>query len=715
MRLSHFFGLVGLANLVGASPTPIEASQLPTPQLLLFAESHFKGVAYEIKAQKTCVKLPPPVYENLHSLQLIGQRCWIMKDDDCSGEALMIAAGGMSRWSYIEMDEMNDRDFAHSSAAIICRKLPVWKKRDVATPEKRDEEPERHLVVFAEEGFQGAYLELEATNRCVKLDPPVYKNLHSYGVNNQNCYFMDTDRCNGKVLIRASAQGAEVWQSFDNGFSSHVTSVYCGDLTLLQPINTATSPAKPNPLGPGQMILYENADGSGRNETLLADGVCVKVPNTVAHKVRKIIQVSGRNCRYYDTSCGENPPVYKIDSHNTPVIQKLDAWYGDRIGFVMCKVKWSTTSDAAPVESRNNEVAFAGVGDVHACKYNRKRESCQDLNALGSCKAFNDNLSKQIDTLRQGGGSECKYWRNKDCSGLTLTSISGANDYSPNLGPGNRDGKEMSAVSCQHQSPSAMVEVGTTIHSDEGYTTHASPLKREAGQVLVADQIFLGGNTLLVKTTDEYNNCAPLSKQFHWHLASLRQYQGSVCTYWQDNCGENIPLFTIDSRSGDRLLNELPNSFGPDRNKVGYIRCMNGQVADEFMTHIDSSDPKVVRPATTTTTTTTSISPRSMATNLSTREKPHWAHTYTPLLVCHNVNLGGSCYFYQGPGCAQNPFGVDAIESLKMDKGYRCAFYNSVDCQPTKGPPHYIDSKTEDKVVQDVEFEIWSIKCTPFS
>jgi hypothetical protein len=496
----------------------------------------------------------------------------------------------------------------------------------IAAPEKRGDDNSKHFIVFAEDDFKGVPHELEATNRCVKLDAPIYKNLHSYGVAGQVCYFMDTDTCDGKVLIKADAQGTEVWGRVDvggvNGFAARITSVYCGHLALSEAVSTATTttPAKRGPpLGPGQMRLFENTDQSGHNETLLADRICVKVPDTVSHKVRRIIQISGRKCRYYDSSC-EEKQVFEIDSWNTPVRRNIDAQYGDKIGFVMCKIKWDTTHDAVPIESRAEDVAASNVGDVHACKYNRKRESCQDLNALGSCKAFNDNLSQQIDTLRQGGGSECEYWRNKDCSSLILTSISGANDYSPNLGPGNRDGKEISAVSCKHMHVPKKVGFGTTIHNDEGYTIHASPSKREtaqAGQVLVAAQPHLRGMTRLVDTTKDNNNCVPLTNQFFWHLESFRQYRGSVCSYWQYNCGDllpnNKPIFTIDSRKQDYVVDFVPQMLGPNRNKVGYIRCLNAAAAEEYMASVDAEDPTVFSTGESLPiTTTTGLSPRTL-------------------------------------------------------------------------------------------------------
>jgi hypothetical protein len=333
-------------------------------------------------------------------------------------------------------------------------------------------------------------------------------------------------------------------------------------------------------------------------------------------------------------------------------------------------------------------------GVVRACKYSR--ETCSTVQALNSCQAFDDNLALQIDTLVQSGGSTCQYWTHKDCSRLILTSISGPKDYSPNLGPGNRDGKEISAVSCKN---SRIVEVGKR-------TLPSSPSGPRAGQVLVADQTNLSGKTQLIDTATDDNNCSPLKNQFFWHLYSLYQYQGSVCTYWQYNCDtlskDNAPVFTIDSRARDYYFSTMPYRFGDSRHKIAYIRCLNAAAADAYITAQTPSDPTIL---TASTTPPSSISARNITAGV--------AAEYSPLVVCHDVNLGGKCFVYTGPNCAPNPFNVDAIESLRLDKGYRCAFYPYHDCQATRGPPHYVDSKEGQVVINDVDYEIWSISCAP--
>lgn len=114
------------------------------------------------------------------------------------------------------------------------------------------------------------------------------------------------------------------------------------------------------------------------------------------------------------------------------------------------------------------------------------------------------------------------------------------------------------------------------------------------------------------------------------------------------------------------------------------------------LTHTDSSDKTLV--ATRTDSPSTAGEVPDFPTNL---------------LVCHEVNLGGKCLSYQGPGCAANPFNVDAIESLKLPWGWRCALYPYFECSSQRGPPHYVESRDAELVVNDVDYDVWSITCIP--
>jgi hypothetical protein len=110
------------------------------------------------------------------------------------------------------------------------------------------------------------------------------------------------------------------------------------------------------------------------------------------------------------------------------------------------------------------------------------------------------------------------------------------------------------------------------------------------------------------------------------------------------------------------------------------------------------------------------FAPLTDKSHLSPRHRSESNSKAEPLQVCHDVNLGGKCFWYAGEPtgyCLNNPFNVDAIESFRLLKGWRCAFFQASDCLATKGPPTYVDSKNGEIVVNDVTYEIWSVTCIP--
>ncbi|KAF1916133.1 hypothetical protein BDU57DRAFT_573867 [Ampelomyces quisqualis] len=357
-------------------------------------------------------------------------------------------------------------------------------------------------------------------------------------------------------------------------------------------------------------------------------------------------------------------------------------------------------------------------GSVTVCpEYMFQFGSCQTYNVLNLCLALPQQLWRNVKSLVVAKGAHCEFYGDDH----------GCNDVRvryDTVDHGVSDGYVYDDVGYTHV-------WCTTLNSaelDQSAGSSAPIGKRETnepvpaldvqapheGQVLVADRNDLGGKTQLVDTTTDDNNCAPLFNQFFWNLHSLHQYKGSVCTYWQYNCGslseEDQEVFTIDSRQGDYILNSLPAELGENRHKIAYIQCINALLADEYMAQRDPADPTVFR-----VTSGSELVARLPDVNTSVLwlkpfRKP--ALEGSPLWVCHNPNLNGQCFAYIGD-CAPNPFNVDAIESLWLAKGYRCAMYGTWDCQATKGPPHYVDSRDGEIIINDIEYEIWSIRCTP--
>lgn len=509
--------------------------------------------------------------------------------------------------------------------------------------------PTKRLTVYSQDQFQGSSYDIDATHRCVKLESPVYKNLHSYGVVDQVCYFMDTDRCNGKTLITVDAQGTEVWGRVDvdnvNGYAGRITSVYCADQSPTIAVDTSAVPAK-------------------RDE------------NTILNK-----------------------------------------------------------------------------GDVRACK----GDKCSWVKALGSCKAFSDDVAKQIDSLMQTAGSTCEYWGNKDCSRLILTSISGSKDYHPNLGPSNSDGLEISAVSCKASRFAETVGKGRTFvasHHGLSVPEESRGLTKFEGRSATAtpcdDPHFLnpdrqtGPGSLYFCATANHDptlknpkdclsyrscmkaealdKCVAIKQERNLFpmFDTLWQAQGAVCNYYKSSCKDQWPILIIDSRA-----HYLPpidyKKLLPFVSTITEVRCyINPTTADlgagPDTVVLDSTNPLLIPDADDTfNTARAEQQDKPISTISTTNPEVAVAAVDYPvnMKVCHEVNLGGRCLAYTGPGCAPNPFNVDAIESIWLPQGWRCALYPYWNCSAERGPPHYLEARDGDVTVDDVTYEIWSVTCVP--
>jgi hypothetical protein len=726
MRLFHLVGLAGLASLVGASPTPVDS------RLIMHTNNAFLDPAYEIKAVKNdCVKLPPAVYKNMHSIQMSGKRCSFFKADDCTGDVLLWF-NAEKRHARVDIDHYTK--YASMTAAVKCEDSATeWTSDTVTAHEDPDALAGHYLVLHTNNQHREPSYKIEASNDvCVKLSPPVYQELHSLEMKGKCCEFFGADTCTGGPILTLTAGSQENRIDMDhfNKYAISTAVVKCMDTGAEEAASVDTAPEKQEASASKRLVVYAEDNFQGVSQEIEATNHCVKL-NTSIYKNVHSYGVVDQVCYFMDTDRCNGKVIITANAKGSEAWGHVDVGgtngEAGRITSVYC-------GDRAPVESRTVQAPSYNPGVVRACTYAKKRETCQQVNAFESCQNFANNIAEKIDTLKQGGYSECKYWRNKGCSSLIVTSLSGPQDYSPNLGPGNKDGHEMQAVSCKRQSK-VNGELGFTIYADEDSTVS----KRgglQSGQVFVADGPNLAGRTRLVDTTTDDNNCAPLTNQFFWHLVSLTQYKGAVCTYWQYNCGEtlpnNKPVFTIDSRTADYTLNDLPASFGPNRNKIGYIGCLNANQADAYMATVDSAENNILTSSPLSARApdvplnpfrhTRPLPPATWIPKLQPapnppREliSPRAPSANAPLFVCHDVDFKGSCFFLSGAGCAQNPFNVDAIESMRLTKGWRCAFYQTVDCQPTKGPPVYWDSKEGEKEFRDVEFAIWSMTCAPFS
>lgn len=569
----------------------------------------------------------------------------------------------------------------------------------------------KRLVLYSQDDFKGTPHEIEATNRCVKLEAPVYRNLHSYGVVDQVCYFLDTDRCNGKVVVTADAQGTRVQVDKLSADAGRVAAVYCGkqaavdagevkdfagareakdfagarevvdavgarevknvvgrreakDFAGAREVNEFTGAREvknvvgrreakdfagareakdfagarevknivgrrevtdftggrevnevvdarevknfavkrkegviidEDNFGPGDIYMCDDTGLEGNCETIYTGNGCVPFPAGLAHNFRSIYQAKGAICHYYGSNCDPKTYAWDLESKQRSAILHLDLIFAAEVEAVKCFTMW-TLDSVDPTTSPTEKRAVSAKGDVRACK----GSTCSSVQALNSCKSFSDDVAKQIDSLSQTAGSTCEYWANKDCSRLILTSISGSQDYKPDLGPGNRDGQEISAVSCKASRFAEASEGGQTIHASHDIEARSSsstpcddPNNSRPGVQKFPGFLYFcatANNDPSLKRPEDcenYRTCMELEamdrcvslkhpSQMFPLFDSLWQAQGAVCKYYRSSCKDSWPLLIVDSR--DKPLPPIDYKKLPFPSAIAEAQCYHDTI-----------------------------------------------------------------------------------------------------------------------------------------
>ncbi|KAL5120894.1 hypothetical protein ACEQ8H_001081 [Pleosporales sp. CAS-2024a] len=231
--------------------------------------------------------------------------------------------------------------------------------------------------------------------------------------------------------------------------------------------------------GPGETIVCRSTIDIGQCETISANHACIHFRSDLRHNIRSVYQAYGSACNYYPDSCDPHTAVMRVDTHQQAINVTLDKSTGDRIGSVLCKDQWraeDTQDNEIHIFPRTNAATMLLPGDVQACKYTKRMGSdmgvdCTQLNALVGCGKFSGDFVNRIDTITQAAHSVCTYWKNDDCSRAVVHVTAGTQDYSPNLEPGNRDGKDIVAVSCHQARLDSTSDIGITRYPDTEGTT----------------------------------------------------------------------------------------------------------------------------------------------------------------------------------------------------------------------------------------------------
>lgn len=387
--------------------------------------------------------------------------------------------------------------------------------------------------------------------------------------------------------------------------------------------------------------------------------------------------------------------------------------------------KSATNGGPDPVDLSTTST-LAGLGDTVVCQNTLDNGNCEVIHAQDRCAILGPELSHKVQTIYQAPGSICKYFKSDCSTDHLIISVNSRNK--PATVQLEKDvGENIGLVRCQKDWPTAELSSGS-----------ASIEARDASQPPPSIPVLVCTRTAICIDLYPYNQCRRLPPS-HDHLAEIVfQEMGHVCKYYDLDCSEKWPVVIVDSREKHIHWNAtgLTRGFSSvicraqpwntaelEDGSVPIIThesvsasSINEEDGFDLQTSKDTpleasrdDDSHTVMAAPLHSFDTDSIN--VIAQTTKDTKSARSAAGEQPLYVCRHQNFEGRCTFYEAPRCANNPFGGDAIQSVAIHAGFRCAFYHEPNCEAYKSPPHYEEARVGDKRMPTLPYSIISMAC----
>jgi len=467
--------------------------------------------------------------------------------------------------------------------------------------------PPRRLVVYTQLNYTGTPYEIHAEKDCVQFVAPVYKNMKSFKVAHQVCYFMDEDACGGKALVIVDALGAEAWANTDDGtdFSTRITSVYCEDHSM-RPPSSDTAVVKRD--GPGETTVCRSTMNIGPCVTLSANRACVYFGNELRHNIRNVYQAYGSICNYYyDDNCNVPTPVMTVNTHKQALHVQLDKQTGDRLAYVKCQDYWSVedtqgddvhifpraddvhdpiekatdiiqTRSTTGVVSRTEDTSLKII-DVIICSRKDFAGDCTHLSS-DTCWLLPPKIAHSAASWSQSEHLQCTFFAGPLCSDVLWQVNTGFKRFTANTS--TRISDLTVAIRCDptgatQSEAEANIGILSPTENREVYT----PLKR-------VDVTVCAG-------PDVTGSCMQLNAKWCWIMlpksaVSIRQSENLVCTLWstQDCTGS---LWSLTTGFTYRAVNIPPEAT----ERTVAIKCVSTDAQSALETSTELLAPAVKR------------------------------------------------------------------------------------------------------------------------
>ncbi|CAO2654295.1 Nn.00g110280.m01.CDS01 [Neocucurbitaria sp. VM-36] len=433
------------------------------------------------------------------------------------------------------------------------------------------------------------------------------------------------------------------------------------------------------------------------------------------------VTMDGFGYRQYNINRDLDPPtatlavvtVYTSDpkvTASTATTMRIQHFLVGFVGLAGLASAAPAPSGSAPFDVADAADTADEAGEVWACQKPTPEIGgvCGSVTALNRCQDFSNALAGRVRYLSQLKGAVCYYYPQKGCStGQRSLEIDSRQwKYASNIA--ENVGKQLVSVHCFQPKLADTVEgaFGSTEHQARSATPATVTVNEEPIPVDLADISALAapGDTIICRSTlndgscevvHAQDRCVTIGNEVSHKVRSIYQAAGSVCKYFESDCSARYSVVSANSRSKP-LFVQLDENVG---RRIGLVLCRNNwppsAKLDPGSTPVDTPSSDVVI---WTSDYTKSVRSEALV---------------EPLYICDHENQGGRCTFYRSPGCTNNPFTPNFIQSLRIMDGYQCAFYHESNCQANGSPPNYEQAKGGDKIMNTVPYQILSMSCYP--
>jgi hypothetical protein len=677
------------------------------------SSADFQGNCDYFNAMNSCVALSKSgAWKNIQSLvQYAGAACEYYEGDSGCPDGTARLGIGAPREDYkipnldinlTEITHVQCKPYGKMEHAIVRfmspSSLPVGEKRlipGISTNSVNDDPKPGHVGVCTEDYFNGYCGGFDTLDKCTALsqEDGTWKSVHSFYQNQgATCFYYSNEHGCSDVQLRIDSPLWDFeWEMVPDALANSMTHVRCTTYIddaasrRVSRDDTPSTSAYDKPSRPGDVKVCSLPDFQGNCEYVNAMDTCTAFSQDGASgNVQSLVQYAGALCNYIEGGSG-------CPFNNT------------RFGY------WDPDSD---IEVPNLYGPFGKITHVQCQVYKPPPahdclKVCPEVDLGGNCLpikesscANNPFSNDPVKSLDLDYGYRCAMFPVADCNksngepeyvDATLSPVQIAivtydigSMFCRFVGQFN----ETSTIDARGGSEALQVSVTEKRHASNAASTSVNA----RDYLKICPEVNMGGDCLL------YSEISCGSNPFGNNpIKSFRLESGYRCVLW--------PAADCKSGNGEPEYIDA-SSFPVQVDDVTYdVRSIHCSVIG---LQVDETSAVVARGDTKEEMLGKTMAEFEKAGHLTTSDEI----LFCPLNAYSEVNLTGTSYTYEGPGCQNLPTNIEAVRSLTLKKGFICAVSEERDCEFYLFPWKFIHSTSAPFQNNDFDYAIKSMACT---